>query len=776
MGKDWLRRKTGTLASRVLFGVFAITLAVLMTVSVILFFWFRGQMVKEYRRLTKATISNIDLVFDNDIKSARNMLTQWFSSSGGTLCRLQGDYYMYKNMTFVENVRVSLGHIPYLHSVYFFSKERELSFLVEAGIPYTGDITEILMEEMEKRTSNSSLWPCRVLNRFVGKEDIELLTLSMWEAPISSTGFSGAALLNLDAAAFSKSLFSGNIGEDMELFIVDKNGTVIVHSDPDRCGEYLGETEFMQVILEGVQDSFVTEMDGKLWDINWIPSAQKGFYVIAQNDYHKGVWQVSQVATIALFIILMAAVIILAVTWPVCKRIFRPLEEVILNMKKTTDVRDGGDEVTFLSQYYQNTQESIRELASKEEDSFIAKNLLLGNQSAGVQELLLKKGAIHRQKGYFMAIIYIQDNADAVTGMQEYDMLRRMVREIFSLALEQIGLSTCYELGVKRLLFLISAENEPDSCADDMEEKAERFRKDMLAPILRKACNTVLEQSGYSLTVILSNPAQNGETLCTVLYKDIEERLHTWLLLEGSEGEDNDSVICPDDGDWKSIGDLQKAIISAVKEQKEEVYLTELNRFYAACTRLPYSTFSGEVLSVAMQIVEVREKTSMERGAISWEQLRKQFEQLQTKEELTAWFLKLYHAALLSLRKVNSHSNAISMTDAVDYIRNHYDDCMLNVNLLADRLHLSAPYFGKLFREFAGCSAVEYITRVRMEKAHDLLLAEPEKDVGRIAREVGYNNNAYFATAFKKYFGVSPSKLRDYHVVQEKKGDSRQNQ
>lgn len=66
---------------------------------------------------------------------------------------------------------------------------------------------------------------------------------------------------------------------------------------------------------------------------------------------------------------------------------------------------------------------------------------------------------------------------------------------------------------------------------------------------------------------------------------------------------------------------------------------------------------------------------------------------------------------------------------------------------------------------------MEYITKTRMEKAHDLLLTEPDKDVSKIALAVGYNNNAYFATAFKKYFGVSPSKLRDYHAVSGTKTD-----
>ena len=30
---------------------------------------------------------------------------------------------------------------------------------------------------------------------------------------------------------------------------------------------------------------------------------------------------------------------------------------------------------------------------------------------------------------------------------------------------------------------------------------------------------------------------------------------------------------------------------------------------------------------------------------------------------------------------------------------------------------------------------------------------------------VGYNNSTYFTTAYKKFYGVTPSRFRDYHAV-----------
>ena len=95
-----------------------------------------------------------------------------------------------------------------------------------------------------------------------------------------------------------------------------------------------------------------------------------------------------------------------------------------------------------------------------------------------------------------------------------------------------------------------------------------------------------------------------------------------------------------------------------------------------------------------------------------------------------------------------------------------------NVNLLADKLNISAAYFGKLFTEFTGSRTLDYILKVRMEKARDLLLSEADKDISQIADAVGYNNSTYFTTAFKKFYGVTPSRFRDYHAVSELEGGS----
>ena len=62
----------------------------------------------------------------------------------------------------------------------------------------------------------------------------------------------------------------------------------------------------------------------------------------------------------------------------------------------------------------------------------------------------------------------------------------------------------------------------------------------------------------------------------------------------------------------------------------------------------------------------------------------------------------------------------------------------------------------KLFAEKMNTTPFNYITKVRMEHAHDL--ARERFPINEIAHLVGYADIYQFSRAYKKHFGYSPSK------------------
>lgn len=63
------------------------------------------------------------------------------------------------------------------------------------------------------------------------------------------------------------------------------------------------------------------------------------------------------------------------------------------------------------------------------------------------------------------------------------------------------------------------------------------------------------------------------------------------------------------------------------------------------------------------------------------------------------------------------------------------------------------------FRELFGMTVFELWNRAKMEEAKRVLL-DTDKNIYEVSEMVGYKNPQHFSTAFKKYFGISPSQLK----------------
>jgi two-component system response regulator YesN len=96
---------------------------------------------------------------------------------------------------------------------------------------------------------------------------------------------------------------------------------------------------------------------------------------------------------------------------------------------------------------------------------------------------------------------------------------------------------------------------------------------------------------------------------------------------------------------------------------------------------------------------------------------------------------------------------------AQKYIREHFELESLTLQAAADAIKISPDYLSRLLRQEIGLSFIDYLTQIRIQQAVRML-HDPTKKIYEIADEVGYNNQHYFSTAFKKVLGVSPIEYR----------------
>lgn len=96
---------------------------------------------------------------------------------------------------------------------------------------------------------------------------------------------------------------------------------------------------------------------------------------------------------------------------------------------------------------------------------------------------------------------------------------------------------------------------------------------------------------------------------------------------------------------------------------------------------------------------------------------------------------------------------------AKEYIIEHQTE-ELSLGQVARAVNTSTFYFCKIFKKFTGINFTDFLSRVRIEKAKNLLL-NPNLRVSEIAFEVGFQSLTHFNRVFKRILGQSPTEYRE---------------
>lgn len=112
----------------------------------------------------------------------------------------------------------------------------------------------------------------------------------------------------------------------------------------------------------------------------------------------------------------------------------------------------------------------------------------------------------------------------------------------------------------------------------------------------------------------------------------------------------------------------------------------------------------------------------------------------------------------VSVKKQKQQAYIDTFLSVCSYINNHCTEA-LTLEELADMAGFSKSHFIRLFKEFAGVSCYEYLTKRRMIYA-DILLSEPEYSITEVAMQSGFNSLATFNRIFKANHHCTPMEYR----------------
>lgn len=132
---------------------------------------------------------------------------------------------------------------------------------------------------------------------------------------------------------------------------------------------------------------------------------------------------------------------------------------------------------------------------------------------------------------------------------------------------------------------------------------------------------------------------------------------------------------------------------------------------------------------------------------------------LDSTENARSYLSDLFTKAILQRNTIAESKYGTLLDYAKAYIVDNFDNEDISLNMVAASVNISPNHFSTIFSQKTGETFIEFLTRVRMDKAKELLRSTSLKS-SEIGYSVGYKDPHYFSYIFKKTQNMTPKEFR----------------
>ncbi|MFC5531186.1 response regulator [Cohnella yongneupensis] len=217
-----------------------------------------------------------------------------------------------------------------------------------------------------------------------------------------------------------------------------------------------------------------------------------------------------------------------------------------------------------------------------------------------------------------------------------------------------------------------------------------------------------------------------------------------------------------DDTARTRLREMEEEALLAMKDRRREAALQALERLWDgfAKAELPADEAKRIVLEILVQLFRLVKDAGANHARLFDYKLGdyEYVMRARTLDDLFAFTEKRCSAVLELLQRTNEIRPKKVYDEVREIVREQYAS-PISLKSVAQQIYMNPNYLGKLFKAHADMSFNEYVLKVRMEKAKELLL-HTDKKVYEIALEVGFGELDWFYKRFKAYTGVSASEFK----------------
>lgn len=694
------------------------------------FAWFNLYTQKVVYDMSMVQLQNLDTIFTNRIDTCRTQLqTAWQDSNIKQHIYTQNESWKNENWigSYFQRLCVNNGFAEY---ICLFRNEEEFRYYgwrypsetemkqIEQGIMLTSNDTQQILIHTDTRSN---------LCIFFTERN------ALGEKPVRGIIYS------LDLDALEKTLISQDV-EDTTLLVYKADGQAVMKGklsleQREEVWNYVSREDF------GGSSREIFLNDTK-YLCNSIYNDSLDMHFVMLQDYHIMQTKLSEIKKAAFFSVIISLITALLLAVFLANKLYYPLEDFFRRISSGPEVIPGNEE--YSKKQAEITSDKIISqihMLSQQYHSDKVLGFLGGNEADTLLPSVLK---LKDRTEHCILILFWTD---------EHVMDSRVTNDIYRTLDENHAGCKISSFSDARSSFLLILIKEPvrigilkDGCR--------------VSGMLSKECGqiqkTVHVRIYYALSCLLSD-----EKELRPAFRDLQTLQKYHLLGRSSAGM---TVELLNDGKENTVpGKIYDGILNNIRAGKTQDsvacisgILDELSGYEIRKVLLSLSDLCVQIEQCIMGC-ELTGRQRQEKYLDHYVKITSLYD----KSDLEHYLKHLTEEICFENSVFQEKTLRMNMLDAVEYIRNHYKDDDICVELVAGQFHMSVSYFSKLFNEYVGMTFPEFINDLRLTYASGMLRSNPEVNIKRVAEICGFGNTSYFSSQFKKKFGISPSAFRN---------------
>ena len=204
----------------------------------------------------------------------------------------------------------------------------------------------------------------------------------------------------------------------------------------------------------------------------------------------------------------------------------------------------------------------------------------------------------------------------------------------------------------------------------------------------------------------------------------------------------------------------EREILASIKSCRPDELESRLDEFFTVLNpqdrKKEFVLQAG--LALTLSIYHLCIEKNIDNGTIADACLStlQKIHRLDSLELLKSTLLQLVRSVTEKLNSKKTGNKTIEL--ALKYIEENFARD-LSLEIVAREVYISPSYLSLLFKQTQGINFIEYIHKLRIEKACELL-RDPRVKVGEVAKKVGYSEERYFYQIFKRITGMTPTQFK----------------